>query len=115
MTTQMHYKLALGLPESQQDRCYWPTPLRRRGGAAVADGDLQRVDVTACLKLRGLGVGDTDLDGSGLGLPGHSAGAVQTILPGATKEAICVAQDLLANERIGIRAHHNGPRLPTWG
>src|SRR5262249_925342 len=33
----------------------------------------------------------------------------------ATKEAFRVPQNLRANERIGICAHHNGPRLPTWG
>src|SRR5262249_11941794 len=41
--------------------------------------------------------------------------AVKIVLPVATKEAICVTHNLLANERIGIRTHHNGPRLPTWG
>ena len=33
------------------------------------------------------------------------------LLAAATKEAIRVAQNLLANERIGIRAHHDGVRL----
>jgi hypothetical protein len=41
--------------------------------------------------------------------------AVKTALPAATKEAIRVAQNLLANEGIGICAHHDGPRLVTWG
>jgi len=37
---------------------------------------------------------------------------MKTVLPAAaTKEAIRVAQNLLANERIGIRAHHDGVRL----
>ena len=40
---------------------------------------------------------------------------VKTVLPAAAKEAIRVPQNLRANERIGICAHHNGPRLPTWG
>src|SRR5258706_132612 len=40
---------------------------------------------------------------------------MKTVLPAAaTKEAIRVAQKLLANEWIGIRAHHNGSRLITW-
>src|SRR5258708_36624343 len=39
---------------------------------------------------------------------------MKTVLPAAAKEAIRVAQNLLANERIGIRAHHNGSRLITW-
>jgi integrase len=40
---------------------------------------------------------------------------VKTVLLGAAKEATRVPQNLRANERIGICAHHNGPRLPTWG
>src|SRR2546425_4316581 len=40
---------------------------------------------------------------------------VKTVLPAAAKEAIRVPQNLRANERIGICAHHNGPRLPAWG
>jgi hypothetical protein len=40
---------------------------------------------------------------------------MKSVLPAAaTKEAIRVAQNLLANERIGIRPHHNGSRLITW-
>src|SRR5262249_32408590 len=40
---------------------------------------------------------------------------MKSVLPAAaTKEAIRVAQNLLANERIGIRTHHNGSRLITW-
>ena len=36
----------------------------------------------------------------------------KTVLPAAaTKEAIRVAQNLLTNERIGIRTHHDGVRL----
>ena len=65
------------------------------------------------------------LDQAGLTCAGRgresSAAAVGTlwsgedVLPAATKEAIRVPQNLRANERIGICAHHNGPRLPTWG
>jgi hypothetical protein len=40
---------------------------------------------------------------------------MKTVLPVAAKEAIRVAQKLLANERIGICAHHDGSRLITWG
>src|SRR5262249_29718345 len=40
---------------------------------------------------------------------------VQTVLLGAAKEATRVSQNLRANERIGFCAHHNGPRLATWG
>src|SRR5215471_12951304 len=40
---------------------------------------------------------------------------MKSVLPAAAaKEAIRVAQNLLANERIGIRPHHNGSRLITW-
>src|SRR5262245_19383213 len=28
---------------------------------------------------------------------------------------VCITHNLLANERIGVRTHHNGRRLPTWG
>ena len=41
--------------------------------------------------------------------------AVKIVLPAATKEAIRVPQNLRANERIGISAHHNGARLAAWG
>src|SRR5215831_214090 len=41
--------------------------------------------------------------------------AMKIVLPPAAKEAIRVSQNLRANERIGICAHNNGPRLPTWG
>src|SRR5262249_18770551 len=40
---------------------------------------------------------------------------MKAALPAATEEAVCVAQNLLANERIGVRTHHNGSRLVAWG
>ena len=49
---------------------------------------------------------------------GTGARAVQTaigapvVLLGATKEATCVAQKLLANERVGVPTHHYGPGCP---
>src|SRR5262249_3360151 len=32
----------------------------------------------------------------------------------AAEEAACVAQNLRTDEGIGVRAHHNGPRLAAW-
>src|SRR5215813_4949566 len=87
----------------------------RRSSAAVATSREGHRQQRSDLGVRPFPAVAVQVLGAGAKAAVARHGSVKTVLPVATKKAVRVAQNLLANERIGICAHNDSAGLAAGG